>query len=251
MSNSLYNLQRKTWDTLFSNLVVLSIDNTILCGGTALARLYLNHRVSYDLDFFVPKRFNPEKLLLDLAKIGVNIQSPSIEMGELYTNQLSGFIHEHGETLKIDFVEDIYQGMFDIQKVDQGFDDEKWLYPVITESIDGLYHRKIRTLSGNFLKTGGISSGRQTARDLFDLFVLNKSVEPINSFVTRINKFGANVPVAGLITAFNSVLWMELLDEFDELEKLHQWQNVSLRDVRMTIEHESLILRAAENDSNS
>jgi hypothetical protein len=44
---------------------------------------------------------------------------------------------------------------------------------------------------------------------------------------------------------------MELLDEFDELEKLHQWKNVSLRDVRMTIEDESLILRAAANDSNS
>jgi len=26
-----------------------------LCGGTALSRFYLQHRISYDLDFFVPE----------------------------------------------------------------------------------------------------------------------------------------------------------------------------------------------------
>ncbi|MEK7680250.1 MAG: nucleotidyl transferase AbiEii/AbiGii toxin family protein [Deltaproteobacteria bacterium] len=31
----------------------------ILIGGTALARCYLQHRASYDLDFFVNARFDP------------------------------------------------------------------------------------------------------------------------------------------------------------------------------------------------
>lgn len=73
MTYSLYKAQDAILDKVFSNLVQIGIPNCILAGGTALARYYLHHRVSYDLDFFVGGNLSPEKLSIALGRIGINL----------------------------------------------------------------------------------------------------------------------------------------------------------------------------------
>jgi hypothetical protein len=51
----------------------------ILCGETALARIYLHHRVSYDLDFFIDGQFDPDGLAIELGRCGINLEEIQIE----------------------------------------------------------------------------------------------------------------------------------------------------------------------------
>jgi len=230
--NKLYLAQEKIWKKVFENERHLGVSNTLLCGGTALARFYLEHRVSYDLDFFVPTRFNPEALLLQLSVIGLEIKEPIIEIRDQFCRQLTGLVVTEGVQVKIDFIEDIYEGMFDHVLINNAR----------TEVIDGLYHRKIRTVSGMYLKDGSIQGGRQTARDLFDLYVLSKSIEPLSQYMTRVNAHGANIPVEGICKGILSMPWIDLMDDFDELERLGSWTESAMRDVRRLLEKELLSL---------
>ncbi len=230
--NKLYSAQEKTWKMVFENEKRLGIPNTLLCGGTSLARFYLEHRISYDLDFFVPTRFNPEALLLQLNVIGLEIKEPVIEIRDQFCRQLAGLIVIEGMQVKIDFVEDIYEGMFDHVSINHAR----------TEVIDGLYHRNIRTVSGMYLKDGSIQGGRQTARDLFDLYVLSKSIEPLSQFMTRVNAHGTNIPVEGICKGILSMPWIDLIDDFDELERLGSWSESDISDVRRLLEKELLSL---------
>jgi hypothetical protein len=237
----LYKLQEKIWRHIFDHEDQLGISNTLLCGGTALARFYLNHRVSYDLDFFVPSAFNPEELRSQLKKIGLELQDAHLEGGGQYCKQLKGIIRYGQQAVKVDFIEDIYEGMFDTVTKEGAR----------TESIDGLYHRKIRTVSGMFLKDGSIKDGRQTARDIFDLYVLGQSIESLNSFIDRINNHGANIPIDGTIKGILTMPWIELLDEFSELDRLDLWKMCELRDVKIYLGRELTELQKLKDVEDS
>jgi len=154
--NTLYIAQQEIWELVFKNEKELGVPNILLCGGTALARFYLKHRISYDLDFFIPSRFNPEHLIVKLSSIGIQINSPVIELRDDFCRQLSGRVQINNMIIKVDFIEDIYQEMYSSMVKDNAR----------TEAIDGLYHRKLRTVSGTYNKSNEISGGRQTARDL-------------------------------------------------------------------------------------
>lgn len=58
---------------LSKNLAILSqipiLKNFYLAGGTGCA-LWLNHRISVDLDFFTPKSFHPQNLMNKLVQLG-------------------------------------------------------------------------------------------------------------------------------------------------------------------------------------
>jgi len=230
--NTLYISQQEVWELVFKNEKELGASNILLCGETALARFYLNHRISYDLDFFIPSRFNPEHLIVKLSSIGIQINSPVIELRDDFCRQLSGRVQINNEIIKVDFIEDIYQEMFSSIVKDNAR----------TEEIDGLYHRKIRTVSGMYNKSNEISGGRQTARDLFDLYILNESVENISEFVSRVNYHGANIPVEGLINGIYNISWIDLIDEFDDLEKTAKWELVDTSIIRKTLESEMIAL---------
>ena len=200
----------------------------ILGGGTALARLYLHHRVSYDLDFFVSNSFDPQMLVHRLNQIGVNFNVVDIEVNSTYVVQLHGeAIFNDNEKLKISFVEDFFSGQFDTVTID-GID---------TENIDGLFHRKLRTISG----TGShhndagmkMSQGhRQTARDLFDLLVLDQKVEPIEKFIFRINEHGAYFPEDAFCQNIGAIPWMDLIDECEILEILPPFEKPEAFDLK-------------------
>ena len=93
-----------------------------------------------------------------------------------------------------------------------------------SECIEGgLYHRKIRTVSGMFLKDGRIQHGRQTARDLFDLYILGQEVKSLSVFIEHINQHVANIPLDVMMRGILTMPWIDLLDEFEKLERHERW----------------------------
>jgi predicted nucleotidyltransferase component of viral defense system len=62
---TLYEAQNQVLDLIFSHgeeLFGRNAETLILAGRTALSRGYLNHRISYDLDFFLADPFSTEAL---------------------------------------------------------------------------------------------------------------------------------------------------------------------------------------------
>ena len=210
-TNQLYAAQDK-----FLNLLG-NIDNIhkvggeiILCGGTALARQYVHHRVSYDLDFFLNKRFNPIELLRLLGSNGIVLENIQTEH-ERFVTQCFGVWSHQGTQIKISFIEDSFPDMFSPAHI--SFTDTT----IKTEEIDGLYHRKLRTITG-ISQSDVPQSGRQTARDIFDLFVLDQSLETIPMFIKNINDKGANFPDKAFIHGIGAMPWLDLMDEFQALD---------------------------------
>jgi hypothetical protein len=191
--------------------------------------------VSYDLDFFIGGEFSPERLATKLGATGIILSDLKMEQESQWVTQLHANTVLEDETIKVSFVADIYEGMWN--KVTQ--DD------VITESIEGLYHRKLRTLSGNLTPQGKAQGGRQTARDLFDLFVLNQEIKPIYQFINDINQHGANFPVDALCAQLIAIPWMDLITEFDNLERLPPFDQgiYFMRDIKESLIQEALTLQ--------
>ncbi len=186
-----------------------------LCGGTALARCWLNHRVSYDLDFFLPEGFDARALSGALKKGGIVLEVADMVDDKLKANQLHGFIVHRGERLKVSFIEDSYYDVYPatVEKLGDS--------TATTESVEGLYHRKLRTVSGRLSEGSEVVGGRQTARDLFDLYVLSKAHKPVREFM-------AVVPYAFPSDAFDNGLssmpWLELAEELQQIRCAPEWE---------------------------
>lgn len=200
----------------------------ILVGGTALARCYLQHRASYDLDFFVNVRFDPAVIQRRLSNAGVGLKMVEVVNAPMFAVELHGVADIDGEPLRVSIVEDIYADMFPV----------KTIIGIRTETVEGLYHRKIRTITGSgegvASSTGRTvqAGARQTARDLFDLYVLSNEIKPLTEFVREINLHGASVPEALLISGIRKIRWMELMDEFGMLEKAEKYAGIKAFDIK-------------------
>ncbi len=227
--NVLYKYQDKVLKRVFDKEKNIFTDaRVILVGGTALARCYLQHRASYDLDFFVNARFDPVVIQRRLSEAAILLNMVEVVNNPMFAAELHGVADVDGEPLRISIVEDIYADMFPVKTVGG----------IRTETIEGLYHRKIRTITGS--GDGVVSStgrtvqagARQTARDLFDLYVLSNEIKPLLEFVRGINKHGAGVPEALLISGLRKVRWMELMDEFDMLEVAQKYAGVKAFDIK-------------------
>ncbi len=183
----------------------------ILCGGTALARAYLHHRVSYDLDFFVDGRFDPDRLAFELGKSGIVLQNIQTESSARYVRQLVAYTEVKDTKLKVSFIEDSYAGMFPSRLIPIGKSE------FVVESLEGLFHRKLRTVSGSGYEDKP-RDGRQAARDLFDLFMLDMTTQKIPNFVKVINKQGANFPEKAFLAGLAAMPWIDMMDEFEQID---------------------------------
>jgi hypothetical protein len=76
------------------------------------------------------------------------------------------------------------------------------------------------------------AGARQTARDLFDLYVLSSEIKPLMGFVREINEHGAAVPEALLVSGFGKIRWMELMDEFEMLEVAERYAGLTAFDIK-------------------
>lgn len=113
-----------------------------LCAGTALSRCWLSHKVSYDLDFFLPEGFNAGRHAVALKRARIDFEPKYLVDGLDKANQLHGYVLLNGQRLKVSFMEDADFSLFPVQEAPMGTGT------VRTEAVQGLYHRKLRTVSG-------------------------------------------------------------------------------------------------------
>ena len=153
-----------------------------LSGGTALELYYLNHRFSADLDFFSPKYELAEidDLVLAFKKhlnCKIELESEFVAGGRANVRFYAVPIRGCERTLKIDFVEDVIFTKPDIKKI-KG---------VRLYSVENIYLQKIFAITGTHLGTDDtgrqITGGRREPRDIFDIYMLSKRVEPLHIFL--------------------------------------------------------------------
>lgn len=189
-------------------------DQAKLCGGTAMSRCWLGHRVSYDLDFFLPEGFDAGRMATTLKTGNIAYETKDIVDDPRKANQLHGYVTHQGQRLKVSFIEDAYFNVYPAVKAKFG------ALSANTEQIAGLYHRKLRTVAGGGSEGDSFEGGRQKARDLFDLYVLSVTVMPIKPFM-------ASLPYAFPSDAFDNGLvsmpWLELMDELKEIVCDQKW----------------------------
>ena len=192
-----------------------------LCGGTALSRFYLRHRLSYDLDFFVPEglQFDASALADSIAS-KVRIRGLEMTHDGVKADQLHFFVPLPDRPgIKMSFVEDMYARTFPPRPSGLALGGVE----LQTESVEGLYHRKLRTVVG-WARSDALMpiGGRQTARDMFDLFVLSQSVMPLLPFVE-------SLPYAFPLEAFASGIaampWFDIAEELAQTIAAPQWQS--------------------------
>jgi hypothetical protein len=130
--NTLYPIQNKVLK-IIGNLNV----EFYLTGGTALGRIYLHHRFSDDLDFFVNGvsdfKHQVNTVLNGLSVSGMKFDTPVADEGFARV-----FIFEGEDFLKLDFVNDVpfHSGMF----------SETSLFPR-TDNILNILSNKLTALS--------------------------------------------------------------------------------------------------------
>ena len=156
-----------------TKLVVSKFLAYYLTGGTALA-FYFNHRLSEDLDFFTQsyKRSDSEKIMKYISKeTGFKYQLDAVQDDPKLIPMTVYFI-ELGDkqVLKIDFVKDYKEN---VGLVKDGL-----------HSVADIYLRKLYAAIGMQEKeteTGHVSAtGRQSVKDLFDLYYLSSKYKPLS-----------------------------------------------------------------------
>lgn len=158
-----------------TELVTKKFKKYYLTGGTALS-FYFNHRFSEDLDFFTQdyKKEDPGKVMEVIAKetgfefkLEAEQDDPKLVPMKVYFLEL-----KHGCVLKIDFVWDFHENINDIKNG--------------LHSVEDIYYRKIFAGMGIVKKqdsTGReIHAGRQSVKDLFDLYYLSKHQQTLAEF---------------------------------------------------------------------
>ncbi len=72
-------------------------------GGTALAYFYLQHRKSEDLDFFNPKEFDPQAIMVTLKSLKSDLQFLSIDYQTSFNRNLFFLKFQKKYVLKLEF----------------------------------------------------------------------------------------------------------------------------------------------------
>lgn len=159
------------------------IKNFYLAGGTALSRFYFQHRDSDDLDFFTQ-----DFLPLRVEKIKETIARGLQEKIELIAEQAKegkakmmvyNISLRKKQVLRIDFVEDYLKLLRPLNLVNG----------IPISSLQDIYLRKIYAIvgfvAGEDLVGRKIITGRQEAKDFYDLFFLSQTYIPLSDFTFR------------------------------------------------------------------
>ena len=183
-----------------SKLVTRKFKNFYLTGGTALS-FYFDHRFSEDIDFFTQKyrREEPDQIMNFLSqttgfkfKLEAEQDDPKLIPMKIYFLAL-----RKGCVLKVDFVQDFERN---INKIKNGL-----------HSIEDIYFRKLIAVIGIEKKesvTGMIiAGGRQTAKDLFDIYYLSKHYKAVSDFFLEYFSYDK---VEGLIAWYRGFNRMDL-----------------------------------------
>lgn len=189
-----------------AGLVTKKFKQYYLTGGTALS-LYFNHRFSEDLDFFTQeyRKEDPERIMNFVSKetgfkFKLEAEQDSLKLIPMKVYSLG---LKKGCVLKIDFVQDFQKN---IKRVKDGL-----------HSLEDIYYRKISAGLGLVRKedaTGRvIHAGRQSVKDLFDLYYLSKHHKPLSDFFFEYFSYDKAEGFIAWYRGFNRMdLKIELLD---------------------------------------
>jgi len=159
-----------------TRMVTARFPDYYLAGGTALA-FHLGHRFSEDLDFFSPA-YNPimtNKIMRYIkTQTGYTFRQGDEVRGNKKTAGMKVFYlnMDNDIVMKVDFVEDVFG---DTAVIKDGL-----------LSIADIYQRKIFAaigVKGKISSIGrSVSGGRQSVKDLYDLYTLSKRHESLSDF---------------------------------------------------------------------
>lgn len=189
-----------------AGLVTRKFKKYYLTGGTALS-FYFEHRFSEDLDFFTQdyKKEEPERIINFVSKetnfkfkLEAEQDDPKLIPMRVYSLGL-----KRGCVLKIDFVQDFQEN---IKRIKNGL-----------HSLEDIYYRKIYAAIGMVKKqdaTGRvIHAGRQSTKDLFDLYYLSEHHRPLSEFFFEYFSYDKAEGFIAWYRGFNRMrLKVELLD---------------------------------------
>ncbi|KWT67016.1 MULTISPECIES: nucleotidyl transferase AbiEii/AbiGii toxin family protein [unclassified Variovorax] len=200
-----------------------------LSGGTALSRFHLCHRLSYDLDFFVPQGFDAQAALSQVTAARLLIDGLEITHDAVKADQLHFVLLTARGRVKVSFVEDMYAETFPALESGLVVGSTK----IMTEAVPELYHRKLRTVVG-WAGDGATTppGGRQTARDMFDLYVLSIAFQPLPEFV---DSLPYAFPIQAFYEAIPAMPWFDLVEELDQTVASPRWAGG--RDVDVLRDH--------------
>ncbi len=158
-----------------TDLVIKKFPDYYLTGGTALA-FHFNHRFSEDLDFFSQnyEKNAPSKIMRYIKKeTGFSYQLDTLQDDPTLIPMIVYFMElKKGCILKMDFVKDFSEN---IHEPNNGL-----------HSVEDIYFRKICAAIGTKQKnsdTGQIvATGRQSVKDLFDLYYLSVKYKRLSKF---------------------------------------------------------------------
>lgn len=175
-------------------------DDFYLAGGTALSKVYFQHRKSYDLDFFT-KKFSAQIIsnIINLLSESLNLKISLVQEQNKKDMARIAVYHIHigkREVLKIDFVEDFFEFLKPLKIVDG----------IAVLSLEDIYLRKVFAITGGLERKDTIGrkilkGGREEAKDFYDLYVLSNTFMRLSEFATRYCDF---VRKEGLVNWFRS-----------------------------------------------
>ena len=180
--------------------------NYYLTGGTALS-FYFGHRFSEDLDFFTQKykKEDPDRIMGFVSKetgfssrLEAEQDKPGLVPMKVYYLEL-----KRECVLKIDFIQDFREN---IKRIKNGM-----------HSLEDIYFRKIVTAMGMEKRKDAvgrvIAAGRQTAKDLFDIYYLSSHYKPVADFFLEYFSITKAESFIAWYKTFNRLeLKMDLLD---------------------------------------
>lgn len=153
-----------------------------LAGGTALELYYLHHRFSADLDFFSPEYNLSEidtlvSVFEKYVHKKIHLESEFIAGGKAKVRFYTIPVKGSERPLKIDFVEDV---LFDEPAI-------KEIEGVRVYSAENIYFQKIVAVGGTQSEIDEVGrrimGGRKEARDIFDVYMLSKNIQPLHLFL--------------------------------------------------------------------
>ena len=189
-----------------TSLVTKKFKNYYLTGGTALA-FYFSHRFSEDLDFFTQdyRREDPVRIMDFISKETTFKFKQEAEQWDpkLIPMTIYSLSLNKGCFLKIDFVQDPEKNTGQLKNG--------------LHSIEDIYRRKIGAAAGRTHKqdaTGKtIPTGRQSVKDLFDLYCLSKRLRRLSEFFFEYFSYDKAEALIAWYRGFNRMnLKIELLE---------------------------------------
>lgn len=158
-------------------------------GGTLLAFLYLNHRLSHDLDFFTDKSFSYDEIISFIRILKQKLNLKKIEAKKIH-NRYEFFIHNKGE-MRIEFV------LFEHPNIKK----RRRYKNILCDSLSDAAANKVMAFFD-----------RNDPKDLFDLYFLLKKYKLKELLELVEKKFGVLFP--------QSAFWSEIYKALKDLKTL-------------------------------